>query len=313
MAYNLKISTFPYISQLGCQFFQSRNRIYLEGEKMELLTRTERHMATDVILSIYCEPQKVFTAKKALESAFGKIHQLEKMISEFHLASPVYKLNRSRGDEKIPISPELFDLLNLSFMLRKKTERAFDPLWRSKGQGNIEWDQNAFWRSNEETILGFGAIGKGYILDKVRLDLANFGMENFILNAGGSSIILSGFAKNRPLDWAWSWQKYNNEYLGKKFFHNNGKVVALGVSGTMEQGFHILDSKGESANESLSALVAHPSAAVADALSTALFVKGWDFFEKLRDPLHEMPMALVDKNLNLYWNGDFKNYWGNPN
>jgi thiamine biosynthesis lipoprotein ApbE len=281
---------------------------------MELLSATERHMATDVAISISVEKQKKFMASFAIQSCFQKIKKWEAEISEFHPDSPVYLVNRARPGEKIKASESLITLLKLSLSLKDKTKGAFDPLCKSTGEGKISFDQAAgqIWRETDSTHLSFGAIGKGFILDRVRMALEADGLSDFQINAGGSSIILSGYLQNQPARWAWSWKKENDSYFGREFLHRSGNCIALGVSGNMEQGFHIRDRDQSFANHTQSALVAHPSAAIADALSTALFVHGWKDLEMFRDPLAFMPMALIDQNENMFWNGDFAKAWGNP-
>ncbi len=281
---------------------------------MELLSATERHMATDVAISVSVDKQKKFMAKFAIQSCFQKIKKWEAEISEFHPESPVYLVNRAQPGEKIAASESLLTLLKLSLSLKEKTKGAFDPLCKSTGEGKIGFDLAAgkIWRENDSTQLGFGAIGKGYILDRVRMALVAEGILDFQINAGGSSIILSGFLQKQPARWAWSWKKENDSYLGREFLHSSGNCIALGVSGNMEQGLHIRDRDQNFANATQSALVAHPSAAVADALSTALFVHGWKDLEMFRDPLAFMPMALIDSEDNIFWNGDFAQAWGTP-
>jgi thiamine biosynthesis lipoprotein ApbE len=60
-----------------------------------------------------------------------------------------------------------------------------------------------------------------------------------------------------------------------------------------------------------SALVAHPSATWADALSTALFVSGWEDSMKRFEALAPAPaLAVIDESGTPRWNGLFQNLWG---
>ncbi len=281
---------------------------------MELVSATERHMNTDVSITLSVKKQNLLMAKYAVARAFSKIQKLEKEISEFHPASPIFTFNQSAPQTRISVPDSVIDLLRLSLRLREKTQSAFDPLCKSQGPASLGMDleKGLVWKETAETHLGFGAIGKGYILDKVRLSFQQEGLEDFVINAGGSSIILSGFLLNEPSRWAWSWKKQADRYLGKEFLHTSGKCIALGVSGNMEQGLHIKNRDSTFAQSTLSALVAHPSAAVADALSTALFVHGWRDLEMFQDSLAFMPMALIDQEENVKWNGHFSQAWGNP-
>ena len=58
-----------------------------------------------------------------------------------------------------------------SFELRKQSGNAFDPLAKSTGSAPaLEWDATTreVWKKTEGTWLGFGAIGKGFALDRAR-------------------------------------------------------------------------------------------------------------------------------------------------
>ena len=62
-----------------------------------------------------------------------------------------------------------------------------------------------------------------------------------------------------------------------------------------------------------STFIAHSSAAVADALSTALFVAGWENSMKFLEDTTPSPAAgCIDENEIPRWNGIFQNLWGSP-
>jgi thiamine biosynthesis lipoprotein len=274
----------------------------------------QNHMNTTFELRVSCEAARVRAAETTLAEAHREIARLEDELSEFREASPVACLNRARALEPVPLTGAVRDLLRIAEQLRSSTRGAFNPLWRSRGLNPgvlISEHGRSFFKTTDGTHLGFGAIGKGFALDRVRLLLEREGFTDYLLSAGGSSVLLSGFAApGTPWNWAWSWKKARDgSLLGRRFSHETGRTIALGVSGEMEQGKHIADACGTS----LSALVAHASAARADALSTALFVRGWnEELENLRDPLQPTPLAWVDKDEILRWNGDFQSCWGSP-
>jgi thiamine biosynthesis lipoprotein ApbE len=273
----------------------------------------QNHMATTFEFHVSCEEERAFAAETVLSEAHREVTRLENELSEFKLESPVARLNQAVAYEPVPITTAVRELLQIAESMRLKSKGTFNPLWRSQGKPGavlISGGGNTFFKTENGTHLGFGAIGKGYALDHVRLLLEREGFRDYLLSAGGSSVLLSGFAgPETPWRWAWSWKKDSDgAYLGRRFTHSTGRTIALGVSGLLEQGSHIM---GEG-NSSLSALVAHGSAARADALSTALFVSGWQDVERLRDPLQPMPLAWIDTEENLSWNGDFEACWGSP-
>ncbi|MGZ3694530.1 MAG: FAD:protein FMN transferase [Bdellovibrionota bacterium] len=277
----------------------------------------QNHMATTFEFRVSCDPARGLAAERAMSDAHRVVALLEGELSEFRESSPVYKLNHAEALVAVPITESVKELWDLAVREKARTKGAFNPLCKSKnksGEIRLSADGKGLFKTERDTHLSFGAIGKGFALDRARLVLEREGFTDYLLTAGGSSVLISGFAAPRtPWSWAWSWKKdvlNADVYRGKKFVHASGKAIALGVSGTMEQGEHIL-SNGERLN-SLSALVAHSSAARADALSTALFVSGWKDISALQDPLQIMPLAWMDKEENIQWNGDFQNLWGSP-
>ncbi|MBY0470567.1 FAD:protein FMN transferase [bacterium] len=281
----------------------------------------QNHMATTFQMTISCVSTRAAAAERLLVDAHQLISCLEEELSEFIPESPVSRLNRSPAHFPLQVPRSVIYLLERSEALRKLTEGAFDCGVKSKlliPGAKFGWDSEArtVWKLYPESHLGFGAIGKGYALDRVRTLLEQEGYHDFILSAGGSSQIVSGFASpDVPWSWGWSWQKsQSGEALGIPFEHRTGQAIALGVSGTHEKGDHILNAGSKKIDSApQSALVAHSSAADADALSTALFVAGWD---KGNSQISEMQTvaatAMIDSRGVPYWNGFFQKLWGAP-
>jgi FAD:protein FMN transferase len=136
--------------------------------------------------------------------------------------------------------------------------------------------------------INLGSIGKGYALDVCARHLAARGMADFLLHGGQSSVLArgsphsAGQPENHPRD---HWE------VGIRHLGPGGRRLgvirladrALGTSATQFQFFrhqgrrygHILDPRtGQPAEGVSSVTVTAPTAAMADALSTAFFVMG---------------------------------------
>jgi thiamine biosynthesis lipoprotein len=114
--------------------------------------------------------------------------------------------------------------------------------------------------------LDFGGIGKGYALDKSLEILADWDIEHALLHGGSSTALAIGDSpENLPQKKGWPVGT-----AGERFYLQQ---AALSGSGKEVKGEHILDPEtGKPATGHLSAWVSHPSAAMADALSTAFIV-----------------------------------------
>ncbi len=276
-----------------------------------------KQMATDFSFVVSVPSSEAGRASRALDRAHAVVAELEAVLSEFRPDSPVARLNRSAAFERVIFDAPSFALLQLSERLWVRTQGAFDPLAKSTRHPvvRLEWDENTreVWRTDVGTHLSFGAIGKGYALDVVRAELERDGFTDFLLSAGGSSQVFRGFsAPGTPWTWGWSWGRdADGDSVGIPFQHANGHAIAIGVSGTEEQGAHLIRPDGQKTYPCRSSFAAHGSAAVADALSTALFVAGW---EESMGAFSAEPEALALAAIDLEgcprWNGVFQSWWG---
>lgn len=116
-----------------------------------------------------------------------------------------------------------------------------------------------------ELDLDPGAIGKGYALEKAAGIFPDWGIQDFLINAGGSTVYGCG-------------QKPWPVAVGGGFdFFRPGRIYlqgrSLSGSGHEVKGEHIFDPRRRRAlSRHLAVWVSHPSPAVADGLSTAFMV-----------------------------------------
>jgi FAD:protein FMN transferase len=148
---------------------------------------------------------------------------------------------------------------------------------------------NTVYFDRQGIKLNLGAVGKGYALDVCAAKLDAGGMENFLIHGGQSSIIARGADLTQNADFRdpashfWivgiphPWQP------SRRIAEINLRNRAIGTSGSQFQSFrhkgkqygHIIDPRtGRPAEGVLSATAVAPSAALADALSTAFYVMG---------------------------------------
>lgn len=293
---------------------------------------SRNHMATTFILKVSCEKSRARAAESVLNEAHECIARIEAEVSEFRDDSELSKLNAlSAGIEFRPETRSMRDLIQLSFRFYSETQGAFDPSFKSEvGIGLLDRFEysahtgpktdgkhagpktDVIMKKAPRVRLGFGAIGKGYALDRVRTLLEREGFQDFLLSAGGSSLIISG-TPCAYMDWplAWSWEKRGNDYFGRQLnLKTKRDAVAIGVSGTMEQGEHV--QRESSQSKLLSSFIAGVSAAQTDAYSTAVLSQGWErsgeWLSRLNEP-HAVA-GIFDEDRVLVWNGVFQNNFG---
>jgi thiamine biosynthesis lipoprotein len=130
--------------------------------------------------------------------------------------------------------------------------------------------------------INLGAVGKGYALDRAAELLRNkWGIGSALLHGGSSSVYAIGQPPGEPRGWPvrlrHPWE--DSRSLGTMWLKDRG----LGTSAATFQFFeyngrklgHLLDPRtGRPVEGSASATVAAPTAAEADAMSTAVYVLG---------------------------------------
>jgi len=237
----------------------------------------------------------------AARAALDDVDKVEAALTWFRDTSEVSLVNRGAAAAPVAIGPSLFALLSLCRELHAATGGAFDPastaLSRCWGflerRPRLPTEQEvatARARSGLDKViadglsrtvrfavpgveLNFGAVGKGWALDRVAATLRQRGVSRALLTAGGSSHRGWG-------DEAWELAvRPGGEELGLLRLRD----AALGTSAAGEQHFeaggkrygHVLDPRtGWPAEGVRSASAVASEAAVADALSTAFLVGG---------------------------------------
>jgi thiamine biosynthesis lipoprotein len=244
-------------------------------------------------------------AVPAARAALDGVDAVEDQLSIFREHSAVARVNRRAGTEPVPIDGELYDLLARCLELHRDTAGAFDvtttPISRCWGFLQREGRLPSVGEIHEamatvglhrvrlddasRTItfgtrgveLNFGAIGKGYSLDRVASGMRTAGVSHALLSAGRSSLVAIG-----GRDGGWHIDVVSPRSGGRlaRVWLRN---AALGTSGAGEQFFvadgvrygHVIDPRtGWPASGILSATVIASSGAAADALSTAFLVGG---------------------------------------
>jgi hypothetical protein len=118
------------------------------------------------------------------------------------------------------------------------------------------------------------------------------------------------------ISWAVERSSETHAWLGTDLFWNSGQSVGIGVSGLQEQKNHLIDPRSGKMVEGqehslLSSWVSCRSAAVADALSTAVFVSGLSETLSQVDASDFRPaIAVVESDGRARWNGVFQRSWG---
>jgi len=242
--------------------------------------------------------------------ALDLVDQLEDQLTVYRDHSEINQLNHTAADRPVAVEGRLFGLLAQAVELHRITGGAFDitagPLskvWgftRRAGAVPTELDiaealqhvgsQYLQLDVDARTVafaqpgvsINLGAIGKGYALDRCAELFAAAGVGDVLLHGGNSSVLARGSHGATPGQ-GWAVGVRNPLRPERRLGELQIIDQALATSGSGSQYFihegqrygHILDPRtGWPAQGVLSTTVVAPTAAMADALSTAFYVMG---------------------------------------
>lgn len=257
------------------------------------------HEAMATVFEILVADREEAYAGQAARAAFGEIDRLERLFSRFDPASEISRVGRLRAGETLPIGLETAEVLGLASFVQTETGGAFDINYRAgaapvRGRARRVPPALARLLRIDRTGTGFtvtrlpargrakvppldldlGAVGKGYALDSALGVLKDWDAGNVLLHAGTSTALAAGPGTGKK-GTGEGWPVGTGATKGRAA--GPGRVLlrnrALSGSGTEVKGEHVVDPRtGRPAAGHAAAWASHPSAAAADALSTAFMV-----------------------------------------
>lgn len=308
--------------------------------------RTQSFEAMDTVMRITVNADSRFIsskkADKAVSDSINKIQDLEKRISVTDSNSLVYQINHydfsDNPENYFKMDGETCSLLKKSLEIAERTDGVFNPLlfpvtyaWGfTNGNYRIPSDEEICSLMNftdykkvkflddcvhleQNMMLDFGAIAKGYTGDLIIELLKSQGVKSALLDFGGNVQAVGG--KTDGSCWK----------VGVRCPWKDGVVAVLDVydeavitSGGYIRYFvgqdgkkyiHIFDGRTGKPAESdlLSATIVTGSGAYGDALSTTCFIYGKDEAVNFWRENKDFDMILITKDQSVYYT---KNLYG---
>ncbi len=282
-------------------------------------------MGTLVEISVFEKDENI--VQLAIQNAFDEIQRLEGLMSTHIPNSEISKINQAAGIEPVPVSPEVFEVIDRALYWAEQTDGALDisigpvqELWAFEGDHPSLPDKNTLEqalskvdyrkiRLENQTVfltdkgmsIHLGAIAKGYAVDRAIYILQEKDIHHAFINAGGDLKTLG----HRPDRTAWKIGLQHPRKPESILASFSLSVKAVATSGDYQKYFdqdgtryhHILNSKtGYPVIGTMSATVITDTVMDADALSTALFVMGAEKGLAFINSLKNTEGLVVDQN-----------------
>lgn len=269
-----------------------------------------------------------------IQEAAGEIRRIEKLISSWDKDSETSLINMNAGIKPVSVSLELFKLIERCKQISEITDGAFDisytPLgdvWKFDGSmtsmpttkqikesmskvgyRNIILDpgDNSVYLNKKGMKISFGAVGRGYAVDKAKELLVSKQVVAGVINASGD--ITAWGTKASGEKWLLGIANPNNK---KKIF--TWLPLLESSVATTRNSENYIKINGEKYKDVLDPRTGYPSkqniqnvtvfsksAELCDALATAIMVMGKDAGLSLVNQLGGTDVIIVDTSNNLY-------------
>ena len=291
--------------------------------------RTQIALGTFVEIEVRNLDQQA--ADSAINAAFAEVLRIHDEFSPFNEEGPLWRINHSE-QLTIPITAELHHLLQVCDTINTVTERAFDPsvealisLWKIWGEhpvipaaeeigqalavcgwNKIQFADDLILKRDTGVMLSFGAVAKGYAVDRAVEILAEQGVRQALVNAGGEirtlgdgwvvgiqhpsisqELLISITLADNSVATSGDYEQFHEE-KGKRYHH-----ILNPVTGYPATGSH-------------SVTVVAPTCIKADAYATGVFVLGPEKGMALVNRLPDLEAMMVDSAGTVHYSTGFE-------
>jgi thiamine biosynthesis lipoprotein len=279
-------------------------------------------------------------AEEAVEAAFGKIEELEKLLNYFSYESEITKINRSAGIAPVKVSSQTLEIVKKAVDIAEYTNGAYDPtigpvikLWGFSSQSaapsippenkireaiklvnykkiHIDISKSEIFLEEKGMEIDLGGIAKGYAADMAVEVIKSKGIKTALVAVAGD---IKGFGL-KPNGQPWNIGIQNPKTEEDVFATLHLKDTSISTSGDYQRFFvkdgqryhHILDPEtGYPASGIISISVIAPDGFMADGLSTGIFVLGPEKGIKLLESLG-LSGLIVDSSSEIAVTKDLK-------
>src|SRR5262245_41970015 len=271
-----------------------------------LIERSRRSMGSELHLTAWAADDGRTIA--AFENLFHEVENLDALMTVWRDTSDIQRLNAAAGQQPVPVSPEVREVLRIARRISDWTNGRFDitfaalsGLWKfDQDQDDTIPDPDAIrarlpfidYRAVEVNDragtariakkgvrVNLGGIGKGFAVDRGVAILRRHGLRDFLIQFGGDMYV-AGQRGDRP------WRIGIRDPRGpadRSFAAIDLSDGTFSTSGDYERAFlkdgrryhHILNPRtGEPARDCRSVTLVTGQAVIADALAKGVFILG---------------------------------------
>jgi FAD:protein FMN transferase len=297
------------------------------------MQREEAIMGTAIRVDLWSDDP--YTGNQAINAVMQEMHRIDHAMSPYKSASELSLINRDAEKNAVPVSAEMFSLLERAQAFSVMSKGAFDLSYAAVGRlydyrlgtGPTATELKAARQavgyrhivldSERQTVrfakpgmcIDLGGFAKGYAVDNATEILHGFGIKHANVSAGGDSRAI-GDRRGRP----WS--------IGVRDPRNPDNIIAvlpledtsISTSGDYERYFekngarfhHLIDpATGESPHHVRSVTILGDDGLTTEAFSKCVFVLGVEKGLRLIESYAGLDAIIVDARGALHYSSGF--------
>ena len=278
-------------------------------------------------------PEEMWAMEK-IDAGVREIQRIERLLTTYDEASETSLINRNAGLDPVPVSQEVFDLIERSIRISRVTQGAFDITYGSVDKRLWNFDTTMQRLPDQETAremvrlinyrniipdpihttillrekgmrIGFGGIGKGYAAERAKAIMQEKGVSSGIVNASGDLTAWGYQPDGKP----WTIGIVNPNAAGQIFSLLEVTDMALATSGNYEK-YITIDGKryshtinprtGLPLTGIKSVTILCPNAEIADAMATPVMIMGIRAGLDMINQLKDIEAILIDDEDKVY-------------
>ncbi len=286
------------------------------------LQREEAIMGTAIRVELWAEDRR--SGEAAVAAVMDEMHRVDRAMSPHKATSELCRINREAGRQPVPLSEEMYRLVEQAITFSRLSHGAFDISYAAVGQlydyrrrvrpppaalaqarTLVGWQQlqldphNRSLRFAQDGMrIDLGGFAKGHAVDRAVALLSRRGIRHAMVSAGGDSRVL-GDRRGRP----WNVVIRDPHRVGEAVAVLPLENVSISTSGDYERYFddgaervhHLIDlGTGQSPRGLRSVTILAPDGLTSQALSKAVFVLGAERGLALVEQTSGVDAVLVD-------------------
>jgi len=304
--------------------------------KLQSYHVTRFAMGTMIEITVLDNSEK--HAYESIDTAFEEINRIGSLFYEGNPESPLYEFSH-RTSNNVPMPNEVLRLIQRGLKISELTDGCFDmtvgiilPLYNFKTESpappaleeinellshvdyqslNVDLERGVLMSNSSKTMLTTGGIAKGYGVDRAIEILKDKGVKGALVNAGGD---LRAIPRGDGKKWRVGIQDPRDLKKMLKIIEiDSGAVI---TSGDYQKYFiyngkryhHLINPKtGLPADSCQSVTILAPTAEMADAFATGIFVAGVSKGLEILNSLPDCDGLIVRYDGKLFSTAEFSN------